>query len=213
MTVSAVASAVVVSASVTATATAVATTSASALTGDDVDECLNLFLGSIMHTQYLTFEYETHSCIGMVEVDGHSLLLHVYYEAVHALALGIHEGDYITGIDLLVVKFTVNAEDLLVYVEDEVIATVTVGLVLGEGEVEDVALLQILELGFESFEGEAQSSSELEGMFFGSLLYELLHTFILGIHVVGYDNRLAGIDFCHDFIYYNKFLNPIEVQK
>ena len=199
---STVAAAVVVAASVTSTATAVAATSAATLSGDDVDECLDLLLGGIVHAQHLTLEHEVHASIGVVEVDGHCLLFHVYYEAIHALSFRIHEGDYVAGIDLLVVKLAVNAEDILVYVEDEVVATVTVGLVLGEGEVKGVALAQALELLFESLKGEAQSGSELEGLLSGSLLHELLNAFILGVHVIRYDNRLARIDFCHSFYIY-----------
>ena len=184
MAMSAIASAIVVATSVATSATTIASTSATTLAGDDVDECLNLLLGSIVHAQHLALEYEAHASIRVVEVDGYCLFLNVYYETIHALALGVHEGDYVAGIDLLVVKLTVNTKNLLVYIEDEVVTTVTVCLVLGEGEVEGVALLQVIELSFESLEGEAEASGELEGMLSGCLLYELLYAFILGIHVV-----------------------------
>ena len=194
---SAVAATVVVATAVATATAAVAATSATALTGDDVDECLYLLLGGIVHREYLAFEGEAHACVGVVEVDGHGLVLHLYYEAIHALAIGIHEGDDVAGVDLLVVKLAVHAEDLLVYVEHEVLAAVAVGLLLGEGKVEGVALLQVLELLLESLEGEAQTCSKLEGLLGCSLLHELTLAFKLGIHVVRYDNRLAGIDFCH----------------
>ena len=103
---SAVAATLVVATAVATTATAIAATSAAALTGDDVDERLNLLLGGIVHREHLTLEHEAHACIGMVEVDGHCLVLHLYHEAIHALAIGIHEGDNVAGINLLVVKLT-----------------------------------------------------------------------------------------------------------
>ena len=184
MAMSAVAAAVMVATSIATTAAAVAATSAAALSGDDVDERLDLLLGGIVHAHHLALKYEVHAGIGVVEVNGHGLLLYVHYEAIHALALGIHEGNDVAGIDLLVVKLTVYTEDVLVYIEHEVVAAVTVGLVLGEGEVEGVALLQVLELGLESLEGEAQASGELEGMLGGSLFYKFLYAFKLGIHVV-----------------------------
>ena len=198
----AVAASVVVATTVaTATAT-VAATSAAALTGDDVDECLYLLLGGIVHGEHLTFEGEAHACIGMVEVDGYGLVLYLHYKAIHALAIGIHEGDDVAGIDLLVVKLAVHAEDLLVYVKHEVLAAVAVGLLLGEGEVKGISLLEVLELLLESLEGEAQTCSKLEGLLGGSLLHELTLAFKLGIHVVRYDNRLARIDFCHKYLLY-----------
>lgn len=197
---SAVAATLVVSTAVAATATAVAATAAATLPGDDIDECLYLLLGSIVHAQHLTFEHETHAGIGVVEVNGHSLILHLHHETVHALAVGIHEGDYVARINLLVIKLAIHAEDLLVHVEYEVLAAVTIGLIFGKGEVKGVALLQVLELLLESLEGEAQTCGELERLLCSCLLYEFLHAFILCIHVVRHDNRLAGIDFCHSFI-------------
>ena len=155
MTMSAVASAVVVTASVASAATAVASATATTLAGDDVDEGLNLLLGGIVHREYLAFEYEVHTCVGMIEVDGDSLFLDIYHEAVHTLAVGIHKGYYVAGIDLLVVKLAVDAEDLLVYIEDEVVAAVAIGLILGKGEIECVAFLEALELLLESLESEA----------------------------------------------------------
>ena len=199
---SAVASTIVVATTIATTATAIAAASAATLASDDVDECLNLLLGGIVHREHLAFEGEAHACVGVVEVDGHGLVLHLYYEAIHALAIGIHEGDDVAGIDLLVVKLAVHAEDLLVYVKHEVFAAVAVGFLLGEGKVEGVALLQVLELLLESLEGEAQTCGKLEGLLGGSLLYELALAFKLGIHVVRYDNRLAGIDFCHNTVLY-----------
>ena len=163
---------------------AVATAAATSLSGDNVDECLNLFLSGIVHAQHLTFKYEVHTSIGMVEVNGHSLILHLYYEAVHTLALSIDEGDNVACINLLVVKFAVYAEDILVYIKYKVVAAVTVTLLLSEGEVEGVAFFQVIELCFECLEGETQSCGELEGLLSGSLLYELLNAFELGIHVV-----------------------------
>ena len=181
---SAVASTIVVATTVATTATAIAAASAATLASDDVDECLNLLLGGIVHREHLAFEGESHACIGVVEVDGYRLFLNLYNEAVHTLTVSIHEGNYIAGVDLLVVKLAVDAEDVLVYIKDEVVAAVAVGLVLGEGEVEGVALLEILELLFKCLEGEAESGGELEGLLGGSLLYELFYAFILGIHVV-----------------------------
>ena len=197
---SAVTAAIVVATSVATTATAIATAAAASLTSDDVDECLNLFLRGIVHREYLAFEYEVHAGVGVVEVDGYSLFLNLYHKAIHPLSVGIHEGNDVTGIDLLVVKLAIHAEDVLVYVEDEVVATVAIGLVLGEGEVEGVALLHGLELILKSFEGEAKASGELEGVLLGSLFYKFLHAFILGIHVVRYDNRFARVDFCHNIL-------------
>ena len=194
--------AVVVATAVATTATAIAAASAATLTGDDVDECLYLLLGGIVHREHFALEGESHAGIGVVEVDGHRFILHLYHEAIHALAVGIHEGDYVAGINLLVVKLAVHAEDLLVYIKYEVVAAIAVGLLLGKGEVEGVALLEVLELLLESLEGEAQTCGKLEGMLSGSLLHELTLAFKLGIHVVRYDNRLAGIDFCH--IVYSK---------
>ena len=181
---SAVAATVVVATTVATATAAVAATSAAALTGDDVDECLYLLLSGIVHREHLTFEGEAHTCIGVVEVDGYGLVLYLHYETVHALAIGIHEGDDVAGVDLLVVKLAVHAEDLLVHVEHEVLAAVAVGLLLGEGEVEGVALLQVLELLLESLEGEAQTCGKLERLLGGSLLYKLALAFKLGIHVV-----------------------------
>jgi len=193
---------VVVATSVATASTTVASAATATLAGDDVDECLNLLLGGIVHREYLAVKYEAHACVGVVEVDGHGLLLHLYHEAVHALAVGIDEGNHVAGVYLLVVKLTVDAEDVLVNVEDEVVAAVAIGLVLGEGELKGVALFQVLELLFESLEGEAEAGGELEGVFLSSLLYKLFHAFILGIHVIRYGNRLAGIDFCHGFLLY-----------
>ena len=187
---------VVVATSVTTASTTVASATAAALTGDDVDKCLNLFLGGIVHREHLTLEYEVHACVGVVEVDGHCLLFYLYHETIHALAVGIDEGDDVTGVYLFVVKLAVHAEDILVNIEDEVVAAVAVSLVFGEGEVEGIALLQIFELLLERLEGEAEASGELEGVFLGNLFYKLLHAFILGIHVIRYDDRLTGIDFC-----------------
>lgn len=181
---SAVTSAIVVATAIAATATAVTSTTATTLSGDDVDECLNLFFGGVVHAQYLTFKHEAHACIGVIEVDSDSLVLNLYHEAVHALTLSIHEGDYVARIDLLVIKLSIHAEDVLVNIKDEIIAAVTVGLVFSEGEVECVALLHVLELCLESFEGEAQTCGELEGMLGGSLFYEFFYAFELGIHVV-----------------------------
>ncbi len=197
---SAVAAAIVVATSVATTATAIATAAASALTGDDVDERLDFFLGSIVHRDYLALEYEVHASVGVVKVDGNGLFLNVNYEPIHALPVGIHEGNNVAGIDLLVVELAIYAEDVLVYVEYKVVAAVAIGLVLGEGEVEGVSFFQRLELLFESLKGETQASGKLEGMLFGGLLYKLFNSFILGIHVVRYNDRLARIDFCHSLL-------------
>ena len=197
MTMSAVAAAIVVATAIAATATAIAATAAAALSGDDVDECLDLLLGGIVHREHLTLEYEAHASIGVVEVDGYSLLLNLYHETIHALSVGIDERNHVAGVDLLIVKLTIHAEDVLVYVEYEVVAAIAIGLVLGEGEVKGVALLQCLEFLFESLEGEAQAGGKLEGVFLGSLFYKFFHAFILGIHIIRYGNSLARINFCH----------------
>ena len=181
---SAAATFVVTTATFATTFTAVAAAAATTLSGDDVDECLDLLLGSIVHAQYLTLKYEVHACVGVVEVDSHCLILYLYYEAIHALAFCIDEGDDVTCVDLLIVKLAVYAEDVLVYIKYEVVAAVTVALLLGKGEVEGVALLQVIELSFESLESEAQACSKLEGLLGGSLLYEFFNAFKLGIHVV-----------------------------
>ena len=194
---SAVAATIVVATTIATTATAIAAASAATLASDDVDECLNLLLGGIVHREHLAFEGEAHTRIRVVEVDSNRLVLHLYNESIHALAFSIHEGDDIAGIDLLVVKLAIDAEDFLVYVEDILFVAVAVCFVLGQGKVEGVALLQVIELLLESLEGEAQTCGKLEGMLGGSLLYELFYAFILGIHVIRYDDRLTGIDFCH----------------
>ena len=155
---------IVVAATIATTATAIAAASAATLASDDVDECLNLLLGCIVHAQHLTLKHEVHASIGVIEVDSHRLFLHLYHEAIHALAIGIHEGNYVAGIDLLVIKLTIDAEDVLVYIKDEVVAAVAISLVLGKGEVEGVALLQIIELFLESLEGEAKACGKLEGL-------------------------------------------------
>ena len=122
-------SAVMVATATFATAfAAVATAATSTLSGDDVVECLDLLLGSIVHAEYLTLKYEVHTCVGVIEVDGYSLFLYLYYEAIHALALSIDEGDDVACIDLLVVKLAIHAEDILIYVEYEVFAAVAVAL-------------------------------------------------------------------------------------
>ena len=195
--VTAVAATLVVTAAVATATAAIAATSAATLSGDDVDECLDLLLGSIMHAQHLTFESKSHTSIGVVEVDGNGILLHLYHEAVHALTLSIHERNYVTRINLLIVKLAVHAEDILVYINNILLVAVAIGLVLGEGKVKGVALLQIVELLFESLEGKAQSGSELEGMLGGSLFYKFFLTVKHGVHIVGYDNRFARINFCH----------------
>ena len=205
----AVATAVVVATAIAATTAAVAAASAATLTGDDVDKCLNLFLSCIVHAEYLTLESKAHACVGMVEVDGHGALLNLYHEAVHALTLGIDKGNHVAGIDLLVVKLAIDAEDVLVYIDNVLLVAVAIGLVLGEGEVEGVALLEVVELLLECFEGEAQTGGKLEGMLGGSLLYEFFHAVEYGVHIVCYDNGLARIDFCHIlfvFIYFIQFL-------
>ena len=181
---SAVAATLVVATAIATSATAVAAAAATTLTGDDVDERLNLLLSGIVHAQHLAFKREAHACIRMVEVDSHSFILYLYHEAIHALAISIHERDHVTGIDLLVVKLTVDAEDILVYIKDEVVATVAIGFVFSKREVKGVALLEVLELILKSLKGEAQACSKLEGVFGGSLLYKFLYAFILGIHVV-----------------------------
>ena len=125
---SAAAATFVVATAVATAATAVAAASAATLTGDDVDECLYLLLGSIVHAQHLTLKYEVHASVGMVEVDGHCLILHLYYEAIHALTLSIDEGDDVACVNLLVVKLAVHAEDILVYIKYEVFATIAIAL-------------------------------------------------------------------------------------
>ena len=199
---SAIAASFVVTATVaTATATVAATTT-STLTGDDIDKSLNLLLSCIVHAQHLTLKHESHARIGVVEVDSYSLILYLYHKAVHALAIGIHEGNDVAGIDLLVIKLTIHAEDILVDVEDKIVTTVSVGFIFSEGKVEGVALLQVFKLILKCLEGEAQTCGKLERLLGGSLLHELALAFKLCIHVVRYDNRLAGIDFCH--IVYSK---------
>ena len=181
---SAVATTLVVATAIATAFAAVTSTATATLTGDDVDKCLNLLLGSIVHAQYLTLEYEVHTCIGVVEVNGNSLVLNLYHKAIHALAFSIYEGDNVACIDLLVVELAIHAENVLVYIEYKVVTTIAIALVLGKGEVEGVALFQVVELSLESLEGEAQTSSKLEGLLSGSLLYKLLNAFKLGIHVV-----------------------------
>ena len=199
---SAVASTIVVATTIATTATAIAAASAATLASDDVDECLNLLLGGIVHREHLAFEGEAHTCIRVVEVDGHGLVFHLYNESIHALAFSIHEGDDVAGIDLFVVKLAIDAEDLLVYVEDILFVAVAVCFVLGEGKVEGVALLQVIELLLESLEGEAQTCSKLEGLLCSSLLYEFFCTVEYGVHIVCYYDGFAGIDFCHSFLLY-----------
>ena len=181
---SAAATLVVTTAAFATTFTAVAAAAAATLSGDDVDECLNLLLGSIVHAQHLTLKYEVHASVGMVEVDGHCLILYLYYEAIHALAFCIDEGDDVACVNLLVVKLAVHAEDILVYIKYEVVATIAIALLLGEGKVEGIALLQVIELSLKSLEGEAQACGELKRLLGCSLLYEFFNAFKLGIHVV-----------------------------
>jgi hypothetical protein len=145
----------------------------------------------------------------MVEVDGHGALLNLYHEAVHALALGIDKGNHVAGIDLLVVELAIDAEDVLINIDNILFVAVAIGLVLGEGKVEGVALLEVVELLLESLKSEAQTGGKLEGVLGGSLLYKFFHAIEYGVHIVCHDNGLTGIDFCHIlfvFIYFIQFL-------
>ena len=54
----------------------------------------------------------------MVEVYDHCLFLHLHDDAVEAVAVGVGQGNDIAGIDVFLVKASVNGEDLLVEFDD-----------------------------------------------------------------------------------------------
>ena len=54
----------------------------------------------------------------MVEVNDHCLFLHLHDDAVEAVAVGVGQGYDIAGIDVFLVKASVNGEDLLVEFDD-----------------------------------------------------------------------------------------------
>ena len=93
----------------------------------------------------------------MVEVNDHCLFLHLHDDAVEAVAVGVGQGNDIAGIDVFLVKASVNSEDLLVEFDDVLLHIGAVRLVHAEIEVKLIAFGEGDDVAFEGFEHGAKA--------------------------------------------------------
>ena len=110
----------------------------------------------------------------MVQVDLYLLFAHFHDTSVETLSLFVLQGNDGILIDVLVVEVSVNAEDFAFQVQYMLGLIVTVGLLLGDGEVEGVVLLQVDDLAFKVVECDSKTCDKLEWTLSGSLFHHLL---------------------------------------
>ena len=164
MAASAVVATFVISASTTAAAASAAATAA-----HHACHFSQFFIGRFAAGHYLTDKVQVASGQRMVHIHDDHVVFHFHNTAVDALSFSGHQGYDGTCCNVFVVKLAVNQKNLFRQFDDMVIVIFAVGIGAGDGKVELVTGIQVLDLLFESVQGQSQSGDELEGMFYGSL--------------------------------------------
>ena len=175
--------AVVVAAAVMAVAMAVlvvatassAAVAATALAAHAVDESLDLVVRRRTHYDDFALEVERLARKGVVHVDRHLLLADFEHKTLQVVAVFVEQGDHVARIDVFLVEMTVHTEHLAVEMEHALFLIVAIGVLLGQDEIELVALVQRGYLLLKGVEREAHSGDKLERMLHGSLLDQLGH--------------------------------------
>ena len=104
----------------------------------------------------------------------------------------IHQGDYGTGEDVLMVEMTVDREYVAIHLVNALLVIIAKSLAGLEGEVKLCSWLKINDLLLELVERHAEAADEDEGIALLSLLFEmLLAVFVDRIELIAHRNVLV----------------------
>ena len=122
----------------------------------------------------------------VVQVERHSIVLHLDDSSVKTAAVLTLQRNDITLVNMLRVEHTIYFEHLLLNVEHKVVVKLSVRVLAGNYEVERTALLQSLNSLFESRQRLTQIADKHKRMLSRTLLYQvlLLVVFVLYIQLV-----------------------------
>ena len=108
----------------------------------------------------------------MIHVHYHYIVFYFDYASVDALAFRSHQRNYGAFHYAFAIEFAFYLEDVFGQVDDVFFVIFTVSLFCFDCKVEFIAFFQVFHLAFKSFQSQAQSGDELEGVFCRSFFCE-----------------------------------------
>ena len=179
--------------SATTSSVAVLMTASAAFAAHHVDKALDFGISCRPGFYHVAAEMQGPSRQEVVQVDHYGLFLHLDDDAVKAIAVLIGQGDDVSGVDIVLVKASVNTEDLLVEFQDVALFVRAVGFVHAQREVKSVSLFKGHDMAFESIEHAAEARDELQRVLGGSFFDEFMYAFgIVGVEFVCHGDILVG---------------------
>ena len=154
-----------------------ATVAAATLAAHHVEHALNLFSGGLACRDYFAAKVQGLAGKGMVEVNRHSVFLHLGHQTLETVAVGIDEGQHGAGIYALFIETAVDAEHAFVEFHHVLLHVRAVSLLNREREVELVAGGEAAHFFLKGIERKAHAGDELEGVVFRGFLYKFVNAF------------------------------------
>lgn len=132
------------------------------LTVEVIHQVLDFLVGGIPTFKYLALKLQRHACERVVEIHFHEVVLNLHHLAHKVIAVFVLKWDDRTLKDILMIEVTINAEYITLYVDNTLVVTVTISLILGELELESSVLVETSDLRLEGRQRNAEARNELE---------------------------------------------------
>ncbi len=157
-----------------------------------VQHVLNLFVCGIAVFQYHPRKLQCLSCQRMVGIDGHTIFLHLLHACHEAMLFLVHQRDYGTRKDVLVVEMVIDAEYFTLHLVDTLRHIVAKSLAGLEGEVKLFLSLKWYDMLLEGIEREAEATDKRKRGALLGLFYQLLGAIGLdGIELIAHGDVLV----------------------
>ena len=168
-----------------ASATIIAAASAATLAGEHSERAFNFGIGGITFGDHFTNEVEVFAGKTFVEVNDHHFLFHLDNESDKTVSVGIDQRKFCAGIDHLIVKVTVHAENVFGQFDHMRFIVGTVSLILRQDEIKRFAFSHLVNVFLESVKCDAQTGDKLIGVFLRSTFDQFVHSFfIVGVETI-----------------------------
>ena len=176
----------VASAAIAAVVTTVVSMMSAALTAacQHLDQMLYLFFRSLTILLHLSNEVQFLASQWVIGIDSDAVVLDFYYLSHELMVFGIVHRDDSSLEDMLVIEFSVDAEDVTLQLVDALRDIIPESLIGLQGEIKRFALLHTDEVLLKGVEGDAVSGDELEGTFCTRLLLQRLFSVIHSVQLV-----------------------------
>ena len=153
-------------------------------TSEMLYEVLHFLVGSFAVYVNLASEVECLACERVVGVDGDTIFLNLLDLSHKTVLLIVHQSDYCTFVDIVVVEMAVDGECLSAKLMNTFRIVFTKGLRWLEYEIEVASRLEGYDILLKCIERNAESGYKLKGMLLGCLFLELFFAVYYRIKLV-----------------------------